>query len=82
MSKKAINKRPKKAVIEIAETVEISDNVQPTKKLDGRFIRISMEEKAEKFKEFGRRVNEGELKWAYYAIDGNIGYQYYLILKK
>jgi len=34
-----------------------------------------------KFAEMGERVRKGEAKWAYYAIDGDIGYHHYEKLK-
>jgi hypothetical protein len=45
------------------------------------YIRVSEKSKKSKFNEMGERVQRGEVRWSYYAIDGNIGYHHYLIIK-
>ena len=45
------------------------------------YIRISEKSTQAKFKEIGDKVQKGLLKFAYYGIDNNIGYFYYLKLK-
>jgi hypothetical protein len=45
-------------------------------------VRISENATKDKFSAMWERVKDGELKWAYYAIDGNVGYHHYLVLKK
>jgi hypothetical protein len=44
---------------------------------DSNFIRISENAKAERFVEMGKKVQNREVVWAYYAIDGRVGYHYY-----
>lgn len=51
------------------------------KKNEVKYIRVSQNAKAARFKEMGDRVQAGELAWAYYGIDGNVGYHYYKVLK-
>lgn len=45
------------------------------------YIRIREKSTQEKFKEIGLKVQKGLVKFAYYGIDNNIGYFYYLKLK-
>ncbi len=45
------------------------------------YVRVSENSKSSKFFDMGEKVKKGELRWAYYAIDGNIGYHYYKKLK-
>lgn len=47
----------------------------------GDFIRVSENAKQEKFIEMSKRVQEGEVEWAYYAIDGTSCYHYYRKIK-
>ena len=42
-----------------------------------KFIRVAQNSGIEKFKEMSLRVQKGELKMGYYAIDGNMGYFHY-----
>jgi hypothetical protein len=44
-----------------------------------KFVKVSQNSK--KFTEIGKRVQKGEIKFAFYGIDGNIGYHYYKVLK-
>ena len=44
------------------------------------FVRLPSNAKREDFRAMGERIRSGEIQWAYYAVDGNIGYHYYLIL--
>ena len=41
------------------------------------FIRLAENAKSEKFVEMGKRVQAGEIVWAYYGVDGSIGYHHY-----
>ena len=45
------------------------------------YVRVSENAKSSRFHEMGQKVQAGELQWAYYAIDGNVGYHYYKKLK-
>ena len=50
------------------------------KKID-KYVKMATNAKSDEAKLIGDQVQRGELKWAYYASDGNIGYIYYLIIK-
>jgi hypothetical protein len=73
--------------IEVEE--DISDNLGiETKKTrvknPDKYIRFSFEELSnnENISTINRRVLNGEIKYAYYATDNDIGYHYYIIVKK
>lgn len=51
-------------------------------KEDDKYIRISANGQQAKFCLLGERVQRGEVKWSHYAIDNNVGYHHYLVLKK
>jgi hypothetical protein len=51
------------------------------KKNEEKFIRVCIESKQAEFKAIGERVQRGEIKLAYYAIDNGKGYHYYLVIK-
>lgn len=51
-------------------------------KQEGQFIKIKADANKEELGVILKRVNSGELKWAYYATEGDVGYQYYSIIKK
>ena len=44
-------------------------------------IRIKASAPTSKFLELGEKIKRGELKWIYYATDGEIGYHHYQKLK-
>lgn len=46
-----------------------------------KYVRVSEKAGQEKFKEMGERILNKELVWGYFAIDGNVSYHYYRILK-
>lgn len=49
---------------------------------DGTYVRIALDAKAEERKILNERVLKGELKSAYFAVDGNKSYHYYLEIQK
>jgi hypothetical protein len=51
------------------------------KRSEDDYVRLSSKAKLSRFIEFGEKIQRGELKWSHYAIDGNVGYHYYLKLK-
>ena len=84
-------KTPKKVVktevkTPIRQHLATSDN-EKTKKTravrnkPSEFVRLAANAKREDFAEMGERVRRGEVQWAYYAVDGDICYHYYKILK-
>lgn len=72
---------PKEPVIVKEEVVEIVPEVK-VKKSDDKYIRIPYESNQEERKQMNDRVHKGELKYGYFAIDGDKSYDYYLVLKK
>jgi len=56
-------------------------STQSVKNKTYEYVRVSENAKNARFAEMGERVQKGELKWSYYAIDGNVGYHYYRKLK-
>lgn len=67
-------------VLTVITPVEKIDN----KKLpnDSRFERHKSFGDITKRAEFNERVKQGLLKWVYYALDNDNGYQYYIKIKK
>jgi len=65
--------------------IPISERVGPAKakKLsEDKYIRVAENAGMEKFKEMSDRIQNKSLQWAFYAIDNDIGYHYYLELKQ
>lgn len=52
------------------------------KKEEDKYIRVSENANIKRFVELGEKVQSGEVKWSHYAIDGNVAYHHYLVLKK
>jgi|LauGreDrversion4_2_1035121.scaffolds.fasta_scaffold414045_3 hypothetical protein len=46
------------------------------------FVKIKLDSKKEDYALILQRVQKGELKWAYYATEGDKEYQYYLKINK
>ena len=46
-----------------------------------QYTRISEKASIETFIEMGKKVRDGEFVWAFYGIDGNIGYHNYKKMK-
>jgi len=46
------------------------------------FVKIKLNSKKEDYALILQRVQKGELKWCYYATEGETGYQYYLKINK
>lgn len=49
-------------------------------KTEDKYVRLATDASQEEFRAIGERVQAGEVKWAYYAGDGNKGHHYYLVL--
>lgn len=72
-------KKIEKVLAEIAP-IEKVDNKKLT--TDNRFERHKAFSDPNKRAEINEKVKQGLLKWAFYAIDNDNGYQYYLKIKK
>jgi hypothetical protein len=46
-------------------------------KEESKFVRLKDSAEQEKFIQFAKKVQDGELKWSHYALDGNFCYHYY-----
>jgi len=83
--KKTIKKKPQKTVAKDKVVAKpTSTRVKPlrNKKSLLKFIKVKAEGNHDKFVEMGKKVQKREVVWSYYAMEGNIGYHYYLILKQ
>ena len=49
---------------------------------DDKYIRVATDAKQEETRAIGERVQRGEVKWAYFAGEGDKGYHYYLVKKE
>lgn len=83
-TKKPVVKKPAAPAAKKVENLKVVPKPKSNKKPvnDNRYVRVSERSKTAKFVEMGEKVQRGEVKWMYYAIDGDIGYHYYLKLKK
>jgi hypothetical protein len=87
VAKKTTAKKPtKKAPVkqEPAKKVEVVSKapVRRTKKKvkeEIKYVRLSQNATTAKYQAMGERVRNGEVEWAFYAIDGNLGYHYYKV---
>ena len=83
-SRKKIEKKefksltPKKREPEVPELSE-EKNANKKVKQSIKFIRVSSLDK-KMLVELGLKVSKGEVKWSYYAIDGDVGYHYFASL--
>lgn len=83
-TKKPVVNKAAGSVVKKVDNLKVVEKPKATKRPvnDNRYIRVSEKSKTSKFVEMGEKVQRGEVRWVYYAIDGNIGYHYYLKLKK
>jgi hypothetical protein len=65
--------------IVIDDEQEVRQRAKPS---DNKYVRLCMEAKSEERKEFNDKVRSGELKMAFYSVEGDKGYHYYLVMKK
>jgi len=71
------NKTISKGII----TPKTDNSGNTTRKLQYEYIRLAENANKAKFNEMGQKVQSGEVQWAYYAVDDDIGYHYYRKLK-
>lgn len=77
-------KVPDKAV---AKAVVVADIIPDAgeikvKRSDDKYVRIKFDDNQEERKQMNDRTMKGEFKYAYFAIDNDVYYDYYLVLKK
>jgi hypothetical protein len=79
---------PKKIVKQVPKKREAPPKKQETtinkpkvKKSDDKYVRIALDATSDERKSFTDRVAKGELKLAYFAVENDKGYHYYLVIK-
>lgn len=60
----------------------VEEEKPSVKRSENKYVRIALDAKGEERSEFSAKVKIGEIKYAYYATDGDKEYHYYKILKK
>jgi len=73
-----------KKEVKVAETAKSGNETSKVRSLKNKpneYVRLPSNGNREDFTAMGERVRIGEVQWAYYALDGDIGYHYYRILK-
>lgn len=72
-----VNPVPQKVVLP-----PISKPVEPKiKRVEDKYLKLALNAPQDERRAFGERVQKGELKVAYYAAEGDIGYHYYIVIK-
>lgn len=80
-TKKEVVSEPKTKLISTKQgLVEVKIKKDETKKDTRKYVKVAENEPIEKCREIGERVFRKEIKFAYYASEGSIGYRYYVIL--
>jgi len=51
-------------------------------KQEGQYVKVKADVNKDERGEIIKRVNAGELKWAYYCLEGESEYQYYRVIIK
>ena len=80
-AKKTTTRKPAVRKPVISDVVVENKRKNTIKANPNDYIRVSENANPAKFNDMGQRVQKGLVKWSYYAIDGNVGYHYYLKLK-
>lgn len=78
---KPIPKKVVKTELKVEPKVEEQPEVKP-KRAENKYVRIALDAKGEERTAIAEKVKSGELKYAFYATDGDKGYHHYLIIKK
>jgi len=61
------------------EQKEVKQRAKPS---ENKYIKLAIDANQEERKVFGDKVKSGEIKFAYYVLEGDKGYHYYLVFKK
>ena len=66
----------------LLKPIEIVEEEKPKiKRAENKYVRISLDAKQDERADIINKVKNGEIKWAFYATDGDKGYHHYIILK-
>lgn len=83
--KKVLKKASKVVGIQhkaIDGTAMPSKNARPSRvNKNTVFVKVPYNATSEEFKVVGNRIKNGEVQWAYFAVDGDKSYHYYRVLK-
>lgn len=69
---------------DIKSDIPLSDvETKPKRKIIPlpNYVKVPTNANKEKFVELGKRIEKGELKWAYFTTDNELAYHYYEVLK-
>lgn len=67
----------------LLKPIEIVEEEKPkVKRAENKYVRISLDAKQDERADIINKVKNGEIKWAFYATDGDKGYHYYLVTNK
>ena len=73
---------PKPIAKIVEKPIEAVEEEKPkVKRAENKYVRISLDAKQDERADIINKVKNGELKWAFYATDGDKGYHHYIILK-
>lgn len=67
-------------VTEKVPVIERAGFAKTKKFKEDKYVRLASNATQDKFNEMGKKINEGLVEWSFYAIDGELGYHYYLVL--
>lgn len=81
--KKVLKPTPKKREEVVKKPEQPKETEKPkAKRSEDKYIRIALDATSDERKIFSDRVAKGEIKLAYFAVENDKGYHYYLVIKK
>lgn len=83
--KSILTNNPTSVTREDRNPIKLADRVGPSKGKkfsDSSYDRISEKAGIDKFKEMSQKIQNGTHQWAFYAVDNEVGYHYYLKINK
>lgn len=81
IKKEIITTNMPKIRVESEKVNPVIEDPKPKKNTEDKYIRIVDDASSDERKPFVERIHRGEIKWAYYACDGNKGFHYYQVIK-
>jgi hypothetical protein len=83
-TKKVPPKNPtinKPLVNSLSVSTPLRKKTEVINKNEYEYVKVPGNTKENRFNEIGQKVQSGELQWAYYAVENDIGYHFYRKLK-
>jgi hypothetical protein len=85
--KQRVNPKSEPSPKPIAKIIEkpieaVEEEKLKVKRAENKYVRISLEAKQDEKVDIINKVKNGELKWAFYATEGDKGYHHYLVINK